>query len=252
MKIEHIRKLPKGKYKLTFDNGDIITLYEDVIINHVLLIGKSITTDLYSKIMEDNYKEGAYQQALQHIDTRMRSEEEIRNYLLKKEYENALIETTIIKLNNNGYINDCAFATAYVNDRLSLSNDGTNKIRKALLNYGVDEGTVHEALSNIQVDDLKDKITRLIAKQLRLNTKYTGNILKGRILNYLINLGYDSNLVLEILGNYDFDRNGDIQKEYQKLYKKYANKYTGYKLDMTIKQKLYQKGYSEEELNNIK
>ena len=41
-------------------------------------------------------------------------------------------------------------------------------------------------------------------------------------------------------------------KEIQKLYKKYANKYTGYKLDMTIKQKLYQKGYSQEDIESIK
>ena len=59
----------------------------------------------------------------------------------------------------------------------------------------------------------------------------------------MINLGYDKDEVLKKLESIDFSNNKDIQKEYQKLYKKYSPKYSGTKLDMVIKQKLYQKGY---------
>jgi regulatory protein len=67
----------------------------------------------------------------------------------------------------------------------------------------------------------------------------------------MINLGYDRDIIIEKIENMDFNSKSDINKEYQKLYKKYSNKYSGYKLDMTIKQKLYQKGYSEEDINKI-
>ena len=58
----------------------------------------------------------------------------------------------------------------------------------------------------------------------------------------------------------DFDKlvslylnsNSDIKSEYDKLYKRYSNKYSDeYKLKTTIKSKLYQKGYSIEEINKI-
>lgn len=252
MKISHIKKMPKGKYKITFDNEESLMLYEDIIIKNILLNGKIIDNELYTKIVNDNYREGAYQQALSYISIRLRSEEEVRNYLLKKEYENDLIEETITRLKKDGYIDDYAFAVAYVNDRLNLSNDGINKIRRMLGNYKIDEDIIDKVISNVSQSDLISKINNLISKQIRLNTKYTGNILKGRILNYLINLGYDTNFILEQLESYDFDKKADIEREYQKLYKKYANKYTGYKLDMTIKQKLYQKGYSQEDIESIK
>ncbi len=252
MIISHIKKMPKGKYKLTFDNEDSLILYEDIIIKNVLLKGKTIDNDLYTKITNDNYKEGAYQQSLNYISIKMRSEEEIKNYLLKKEYEDNLIEETITRLKKDGFIDDYAFAIAYVNDRLNLSNDGINKIKRMLVNYNIDEDIIDKVISNVSSNVLIDKINNLISKQIRLNTKYTGNILKGRILNYLINLGYDTNFILEQLESYDFDKRADIEREYQKLYKKYANKYTGYKLDMTIKQKLYQKGYCQEDIESIK
>ena len=42
-----------------------------------------------------------------------------------------------------------------------------------------------------------------------------------------------------------------IEKEYQKIYKKYASKYDSKKLATVIKQKLYQKGYNIEDINNV-
>jgi SOS response regulatory protein OraA/RecX len=58
-------------------------------------------------------------------------------------------------------------------------------------------------------------------------------------------------MVLDHLNAQSFKDNSNIEKEYQKLYKKYANKYSGYKLDMTIKQHLYQKGYDATDIEKI-
>ena len=70
--------MPKGKYKITFDNEESLMLYEDIIIKNILLNGKIIDNELYTKIVNDNYREGAYQQALSYISIRLRSEEKFR------------------------------------------------------------------------------------------------------------------------------------------------------------------------------
>jgi SOS response regulatory protein OraA/RecX len=57
--------------------------------------------------------------------------------------------------------------------------------------------------------------------------------------------------VLEKLNCYNFKGKGNINKDYQQLYKKYTKKYSGYKLDMTIKQHLYQKGYDSSDIEAI-
>lgn len=156
-----------------------------------------------------------------------------------------------MRLEKEGYINDELFAKAYVNDRLNLSNDGINKIRRGLTNYKINEDIINKVLDSIDINNFDDKIDKLIKKQINLNTKYTGNILKKRILNYLVNLGYDSDMIIDKLDNYEFKYNGDVQKEYQKLYQKYSKKYTGYKLDMYIKQKLYLMGYDSTDIDNV-
>jgi regulatory protein len=251
MKVIKMKKMPKGRYKLTFDNGSDIILFEEVIINNLILMGKEIDNELYKKITGDNYKANPYHQALQYLGVRMRSREELTNYLLKKNDDEALVDETIKRLEHEGYIDDIAFAKAYLNDKLNLSNDGLNKIRRSLSNYKITDDIIDQAIDTVDKSQFNDKLDKLISKQIRLNTKYTGNMLKNRILNYLINLGYDSNLVLERLDNIDLKDSSNLEREYKKLYKKYSSKYSGYKLDMTIKQKLYQKGYDESEIYEL-
>ncbi len=250
MKIISMKKLSGNKYKLVFDNKMELTLYEEVIINNVLLIGKYIDDDLMDKIKIENQKATIYNQSLNYIEVRRRSEEEIRSYLIKKSYNNQEIEECINRLKKDNLINDYDFTIAYINDKLNMSNDGINKIRKNLINFNISENIIDEALSKIDLTNQDEKIDKLIDKQIRLNSKYAGNILKNRILNYMINLGYDRDIIIEKIENMNFDAKSDINKEYQKLYKKYSNKYSGYKLEMVIKQKLYQKGYDINNLNN--
>jgi regulatory protein len=249
MKITKMKKIPGGRYKLTLDDNKALTLYEDVIVKNILLLGKDIDSKLLNNINEDNMKSTIYNQALNYIDIRRRGREEIYNYLAKKNYDITEIDRVIKRLEEENYINDYDFTVAYINDKLNMSNDGINKIRRSLSDFKIEESVINEVLSKMDLSSQDDKIDRLINKQKRLNSKYTGNVLKSKILNYLINLGYDRDSILDKLENASFDNKKDIQKEYQKLYKKYSNKYSGYKLDMTIKQKLYQKGYSEVDLD---
>jgi regulatory protein len=244
--------MSKARYKITLDNNSNLILYEEVIINNLILIGKQIDDDLYKKIITDNYKATPYYAALQYINKRMRSREEIRTYLFKRSNDVSLIDETISRLVKEGYINDIAFAKAFINDKLNLSNDGPNKIRRSLTNYNIDEETIYKLLLNIDNQVVVDRIDKIIAKQVRLNTKYTGNILKLRIINYLVNLGYDSDIISERFDQYPLESSqNNIQKEYKKLYKKYIKKYSDYKLDMMVKQHLYKKGYERSEIEKI-
>ena len=251
MKVLKIKKMSKGRYKVTFDNNKDLILYEEVIVNNIILVGKNIDSELQEHIASDNYKATPYHVSLDYISTRMRSREEIRNFLLKKKFDESLIADVILKLEREGYINDLAFAKAYVSDKLNLSNDGLGKIKTALNSFKIKDDIINQVLLNVDEDLIGDRIDKLITKQKKLKTKYTGNMLKNRILNYLVNLGYDRNQVLDKLNHQPFKSNANIESEYQKLYKKYSKKYSGYKLDMTIKQHLFQHGYDLSELDNL-
>ena len=75
-------------------------------------------------------------------------------------------------------------------------------------------------------------------------------ILKQKITTDLIQLGYNMEMInrgLEILNNND---NQLIEKDYNNIYNKLQKKYQNQELIFQIKNKLYKKGYSLDEINN--
>ena len=167
----------------------------------------------------------------------------------KKEIKNQ--EELINKLKSSNLINDELYAKAYIHDRISFSNDGINKIKKELVNQEIDEDIIENELNKIDRKDQKEKLEKLIIKKLNTNTKYSDKIMKQKITNYFINLGYDKEEINEILNREQIDNNEIIKKEYNKLINKYKTKYEEEKLKYIIKQKLYQKGFNIEEINNL-
>ena len=249
MKINKFKKISSNKYKLFLDNKEI-TIYEDIIIKYNLLYKKDIDDKLMKQIEEDNYKFSIYDVAIRYIEVRMRSEKEMYEYLKNKEYNVKDIENTINKLKNNNLINDDLFSRSYINDKLNLTNNGLNKIKNDLLNLGIEESLVEKNISNVDVN-INDRINNIIEKELKINSKYPIFKLKNKIINKCINLGYNYDDILLILDNIKINSKSDIKKEYDKLYNKYKNKYEDNKLKLFIKNKLYQKGYSIDEINNI-
>ena len=54
MKIEHIKKLKSGKYKIDLENGTSISLYDEVILKYNLLYHKEIDLSLLNELDQDN------------------------------------------------------------------------------------------------------------------------------------------------------------------------------------------------------
>ena len=88
------------------------------------------------------------------------------------------------------------------------------------------------------------RIKRLIDKQIKTNHSKSEYLLKKKLLDYLVNLGYTKECVIASIADVSFDDEDIKKKEYDKLYKKLSKKYTGKELEYKLKQKLYQKFYS--------
>lgn len=238
MKITKVKKTGK-KYKLVFDDNSDITTYDDVIIENHLLFNKEVDYETLRQIELDNIYYDAYYKTINLITKKLRSLKEINIYLDKYNVDTENKNKIINHLKQIGLINDYNFAKAFINDKLYLSNDGPNKIKKNLLEHDIKLSTIEELIEP-KKEEFNEKLTKIISKKIKSNTKYGGYYLKQKITNELINLGYDYS---DINLFYDEDLvSYDYEKEYDKLYKKYSKKYDGEQLDKIIKQKLYQKG----------
>ena len=83
MKVLKYKKI-KNKYRVYFDNDIKVDLYEDIILKYELLLKKEIDNKTFDKLVLDNNKEDIYEKSINYISIKIRSKEEIFNYLNKK------------------------------------------------------------------------------------------------------------------------------------------------------------------------
>ena len=250
MKIKKIQK-KNNKYKILLEDDTIIETYDEVIIKENILYKKEINEDLKNKIEQQNKYYETYNNILKYIKTKLRSEYEIRNHIRKNEIDKDKEEEIIKKLKSAKIIDDKAYTYAYIHDRIKFSNDGPYKIKNELLKQKIDENIIEEELNKIDQKEIYEKLKKQILKKLKTNKKYSSNMIKQKLINYFTNQGYERQMIIEIIDNNQTTNNKIIKKEYDKLYNKLQNKYNEYELEKIIKQKLYQKGFSIDEINNI-
>ena len=239
MKIIKYKKMSNNKYKVFLENNENIVLHENIILKYNLLIEKNI--DNLEKLQRDNNNYLIYDMALKYINIKMRSKYEIYNYLIKK-CDKKIVDETIEKLKENGYINDRQYVKSFIVDKINLNKYGENRIKSELLKLKIDENIINEELENINEDDIINNLETLIDKKMKSNKTYAGDVLKQKLLSDFMNKGYKKEDILKILDNKDLSNDDLYEKEYNKLYNKYQKKYSSEQLEYIIKQKLYQKG----------
>ena len=204
IKIIKYKKENNGKYKLLLEDGSTIDTYEDVILKNNLLYKKDIDNSLYNIIMNDNVYEEAYSKSINYIGIRLRSINEMKVYLKSKKYSEEVINIIIERLIKNNLLNDAIFTQAFINDKLNFTTMGPYKIELELKKHNIDNNIISKCISTIDEDIIYEKINKLITKFIKSNKKYKGFLLKNKIYTNLINLGYSSSMILEVLNNYEF------------------------------------------------
>lgn len=237
------------KYKIEFSDGTNIVTYDDVILKYSILYKKSIDSDLLNQINKDNNFYNAFNKVVKYTSKRVRSKREIDEYISKMNILDDEKDKIFMLLIEKGFINDDNFARAYIADKLYLTNVGPNKIAAELLEHNIDYDKIVEYLNDIDKSYIYEKLEKLITKRLRTMKKGSPYIIKQKLKNEFLNLGYEETNVVEILNRQEIINN--IEKDYQIILNKLRKKYSGDELIYKVRQKLYQKGYRIEEIEKI-
>lgn len=251
MKIEGVKKTKNGKYRITFDNNETLSTYDDVILNNGLLFNKEVDSDLLDKLNIETSYYDIYNKVIKFISRKLRSEKEIILFLDKNNVTSSDKEKIISKLKEIRLINDKVFANAYVQDRINLSTDGPYKIKNELVKNDIDDNIIDEVMSKIDESIVYEKLTKLIVKKINNNHNKSNYMLKQKIVGDMINLGYSKEMIVDIIDSNLKSNKNVIENEYKKIYRKLEKKYEGEELERQVKIKLMQKGFSSEDINII-
>lgn len=245
-----IVKFKKGKrniYELEFDNGLKCKLYDDVIVKYNLIANKILDNQKLDEILTFNDSLGAYYESIKKINTKLRSEVELKKYLKEKEYSDDIIKNTIERLKKDGYLNREVYIKSFINDAYRFTPHGPEKIKSDLYKLGFNDKEIAPLLNQ----DYYDKVIRLIDKKIKGNINTSVNMFKQKLSNYLITNGYPKELFNEYLASINLDDRNSLRKEAIKLINKYQKKYDNLKLSLFIKDKLYKKGYNIDEVGEV-
>ena len=83
------------------DNFSIV-VGEDILVKYHLHKGKELSEEEIGEIFYQEAVQKAFNQAIQYLSYRMRSEQEIYEYLRKKEFEDHIIDETVNRLKQKG------------------------------------------------------------------------------------------------------------------------------------------------------
>jgi regulatory protein len=158
--------------------------------------------------------EAALALAYAHLQRRERTEREMREHLLKRGADDRLANAVLLKLTEQGHLDDARFASLFAQDRRDLSGWGTRRIRRALLERGVAPEVVESALRDGDgARPATDVSQRAVARARELEralavlrSRFPGlpdtARDRGRALGVLLRKGYDYELAVDALAEH--------------------------------------------------
>lgn len=249
MEVKSYKKLKNNLYEITLDNGEKHKLYDDVILRYELLIDKELKKKKLEEILSENALLDAYYRALKYINTKLRTELEIRKYLFRYEFSNDQIDYAISRLKADGYINESLYVQAFINDSITLSLNGPKKIKDTLNKLGLNETLIDSYLSKIPSDTWLPRIKKIVEKKAKIN-KSGERVFKNKVYSDLVALGYYSYDIKSFLDSFTLDTGDIFKREADKMYNKLSSKYSGVELELRFKQKMFAKGFDSDDISN--
>lgn len=130
-----------------------------------------------------------------------RSKLEVMNKLQEWEVGDEFFDSIINSLEENNYLNEPRFAKAYSLGKFRMKSWGKIKIRQGLAMKGLSEKLANEGLNEINNEDYLNKLEQIVSKKTAVTEIKNDLLKKHTIAKYVIGLGYEPNLVWDLLEN---------------------------------------------------
>lgn len=200
MQVTDIKQQVKrqDRYSIFVDSKYAFSLSENELMNSGLRIGREYTQPELDELVQTAVLDKAYMRALDLLSRRARSEWELRDYLRRKDYDQEVINSTMSRLEKAGYVDDLAFARAWIDNRRLLKSISRRKLWQELKQKRIADDIIEEALAEDETDEAK-VLQDLIAKK-RQQSRYQD---KEKLLAFLMRQGYQYDDVRSAMAELD-------------------------------------------------
>lgn len=193
------QKRNKERVNIYIDEDYAFSLSAELVYKEGLVAKMEVDSERLSKIATEEGFLKCKEAALRTIERTYKTEKEMRDKLILKEFDINLIDRTIGFLKEYNLLNDENYVKMYVKDK--IKSEGQNKIKYALMRKGINEELIREEIAKFNDGSQKEVAYDLAVKKYNLLAKREDDKYKisQKLYRFLTTRGYDYSVVSEVV-----------------------------------------------------
>jgi regulatory protein len=177
------------------DDKFAISLSPETALKEQIGVGQELGSAALEALAEKDRRQRCFNSAARFLAYRPRSESEMRQRLARHGFDAAVIEKTLEKLKDAGFVNDSEFARFWVENREALRPRSIRLTRMELKQKGIDADIIEQAVNEI---DESDSAYRAAQSRIRRLADLDYNGFRLRLGQYLVRRGFNYAIIKEI------------------------------------------------------
>ena len=201
-RVTEIKKLKgRQKYRVLYLDGiKYGNFFEESLFKFDIKEDSYLSEKELNQLQNFQDEKEAERVAINYLSYKPRSINEVRRKLWSKKISDAMIDITIEKMKNYGYLDDEKYTRGWIEERIRTRGFSSSKIKSELFLKGISKEIIENNLSEIYTPELEIKTAKMIAKkQMRKYKNLDEKVIKRRIINFLLRKGYNYSVIESIL-----------------------------------------------------
>lgn len=253
----------KNRVNIYINNSYSFSCDIEIILEYKLKEGMKVDKSNLLKLIKENNEKHAFQLGIYYLSFKPRTKYEISTYLIKKGYEDAVINKVLEKLSYYKYIDDKQYTISYISNAIEAKKKSANTVKSELVKKGISLEIIEDCIFVFSYDINLEIAKKISSKYFYQKSNLPYKQLKNKLSQLLIRKGFTWEIINDCLKYLEQDK--DVQstiasnkEQYLlqaiKLAKKYFSKYSKkednpYLLQQKIKHALYRNGYNMDIIN---
>ncbi|MBR1736566.1 MAG: regulatory protein RecX [Firmicutes bacterium] len=196
-----MQKHKKNRFSVFIDNEFAFGIDGVDLLYYKLKAGEEISREKYQKIIENAVFTKCKDKAASLLAHSPKTKKELKERLLKEDYPEDIIQRVTDLLEKYGYIDDEAYARAYIQDKFNLKGYGRKKLQYELYMKGIPKDTAEKIIDEFDLDEAGKALSLLKQKYGEISSPDPKT--KQKMYGYLLRRGYGYDIISECFSKID-------------------------------------------------
>ncbi len=193
-KVTNLRmgKRQKKRVNVFMDDKFAFSLQAEVAAEEGLQVGQELSANHIEALTGADYSHRCLDAALRYLSYRPRSEQEVRQRLKRRSFEDEIIETVVAKLKKQRLIDDTAFAQFWKDSRETFSPRSQWLTRSELRRKGVNSEIINQVIDSVDNNNSAYRAALNKARRLPLSDYQE---FRHRLVGFLRRRGFSYDVI---------------------------------------------------------